>query len=191
MNKSLKENSFDGAPGGTSGVLNYQSPVGTHSSPSNYQDPSRFTSNDYNKYYDKHRTGQPDTQIGDNSGSFHKDIEKLFKSKEKPTIDDVLAGMQYELQKMVKKDKHVAKQRVVNNLKKHGPKYYTGLHMINIDDKDMDSPMIERINVLNKMIAEKEEKRKDLQLNDAIKNILQQKRDEKFAKADNLLKLSI
>ena len=190
MNKNVKENSFDGAPGGSAGSLAYQGTVGSYSSPSNYQDAGRYDHSSLNKAYNNDTTGQSDTQIGDNSGSFDKDVEKLFRGKQKPTIDDVLAGMQYELQHMVKKDKHIAKQRVIENLKKYGPKYYTGLHMLNINDKDMDSPMAERVNVLNQMIAEKAERRKDLQLNDAIKDILNQKREEKIAKADCLISLT-
>jgi len=190
MKELIKCNSFDGAPGGALGALNYQTPVGTHSSPSNYQDPSKFNSSDYNKYYDKTQTGQPDTQISDNSGSFDKDVDVLFTKKKKPTIDDILCGLQYELQNMTQKDKHMAKQRVIDNLKKHGPKYYTSLHMLNINPDDLDSPMMERINVLNKMVAEKEEKRSGLKLNSAIQNILKDKREQKISKADFLIKLS-
>jgi hypothetical protein len=186
MAKEIKENSFDAAPGGTSGALNYQAPVGTHSSPSNYQNPP----SDFNKYYNTDTTGQPDSSVSDNSGSFDKDVEQLFKDKEKPTIDDVMAGMQYELQNMIRKDKRVAKERVIDNLKKFGPKYYTKLHMLNIDDTDMTPEMKERVNVLDRMVAEKQEKRKDLKLNDAIQDILREKREQKFAKSDCLIKLT-
>lgn len=186
MSNKIRENSFDAAPGSIDGSLSYQAPIGTHSSPSNYQDQS----NDYNKYYDNNTTGQPDTHIMDDSGSFDKDVEQLFTKKEKPTIDDVMAGMQYELQNMVKKDKRIAKERVIDNLIKFGPKYYTKLHMLNIDDTDMAPEMRERVNVLNKMVAEKQEKRKDLKLNDAIQDILREKRENKFAKSDCLIKLT-
>lgn len=190
MNKSIKENSFDPAPGGAAGALNYQAPIGTHSSPSNYQDFSKFSSSDYNKYYDKNQTGQPDTRKTDESGSFAKDVDQIFKSKEKPTIDDVMCGIQYELQNMLRKDKRIAKERVIDNMKKFGPKYYTKLDMLNINDKEMKPEMQERINILNKMVAEKEAKRQDLKLNDAIQDILREKRDQKFAKADCLINLS-
>lgn len=189
MPDKIRENSFDPAPGGTAGALNYQAPIGTHSSPSSYQDPQKFNTKDYNKYFNPDVTGQPDTEQMDNSGSLDGDVEKIFAQSAKPSIDDVLVGVQYELQRMIRKDKRIAKERVVNNLKKFGPKYYTKLHMLNIDDKDMDSPVQETINVLNQMISEKQEKRKELQLNDAIKDILNQKREEKFAKSDCLIKL--
>jgi hypothetical protein len=191
MDKNINENSFDGASIGSAGALNYQTPVGTHSSPSNYQDPSKFSSSDYNKYFNKDITGQPDTQKSDNSGSFSKDVEQLFKQKEKPTIDDIMAGMQYELQRMIKKDKRVAKERVIDNMKKHGAKYYTQLDMLNIDDKEMEPEIQERINIINQMISEKQEKRKDFKLNDEIQNILREKQEQKFCKTDYLLKKSI
>lgn len=186
MSNKIKENAFDAAPGGTSGIINYQAPVGTHSSPSNYTTPP----SDFNKYYDPNVTGQPDTQMTGDSGSFDKDVEQLFKDKDKPTIDDVMAGMQYELQNMIKKDKRIAKERVIDNLKKFGSKYYTKLHMLNIDDTDMTPKMKETVNVLNKMVAEKQEKRKELKLNDAIQDILREKREQKFAKSDCLIKLA-
>jgi hypothetical protein len=91
---------------------------------------------------------------------------------------------------MLRKDKRVAKERVVDNMKKFGPKYYTKLHMLNIDDKDMTPEMKERVNVLNKMVAEKQERRSELKLNDAIQDILREKREQKFAKSDCLIKLT-
>ncbi len=190
MSKKIRENSFDGAPGGSAGSINLQPSLGTHASPGNYQDPAKFHSSDYNKYYNKDTTGQPDTQVGDRSGSLAKDVDRLFNLKEKPTIDDIMCGIQYELQNMVTKDKRIAKERVIDNLKKHGAKFYTKLGMLNINDKNMDvTPVMqERIDVLNQMVAEKQSKRADFKLNDAIQNILQEKRDQKSYRADELLK---
>lgn len=190
MSRPIRENSFDAATGGSAGSINFQPSLGTHASPGNYQDPSKFHSSDYNKYYNKDTTGQPDTQVGDTSGSFDKDIDRLFKNKEKPTLDDVMCGIQYELQNMIKKDKRIAKERVIDNLKKYGAKFYTKLGMMNINDKDMDvSPVMqERINVLNQMVSEKQARRVDLKLNDAIQDILKEKREMKSARASELLK---
>lgn len=199
MKKILKCNSFDAAPGGAAGSINIQPSLGTHASPSNYQDPSKFTSSDYNKYYDKDRTSQPDTRVTDTSGSFNPDVDKLFKGKVKPTVDSVLCGIQYELSVMIHKDKRIAKERVIDNMKKYGPNYYSGLHMLDITDSDLTknidesmnnkSPVMQkRINILNQMVAEKQAKRDDLKLNDEIQNILKDKRDQKFARADELLK---
>jgi hypothetical protein len=43
-------------------------------------------------------------------------------------------GIDYEMKKLVLKDKQVAKQNVVNNLKKD-PQYYSKLHMLDITDE--------------------------------------------------------
>ena len=63
---------------------------------------------------------------------FEKEVEDI---KTKVTPDEVIAGIQYELKKMVYKRKDLAKILVVSNLKKD-PKYYSKLHMLNIDDDD-------------------------------------------------------
>ncbi len=72
---------------------------------------------------------------------YNKDVEKI---KNKVTPDEILTGLQYELKKMVFKRKDLAKVLVVNNLK-NDPKYYSKLHMLNIDDNDnlpAESPFI-------------------------------------------------
>jgi hypothetical protein len=65
---------------------------------------------------------------------FEKDVEEV---KTKVTPDEVIAGIQYELKKMVYKRKDLAKILVVANLKRD-PKYYSKLHMLNIDDDDIE-----------------------------------------------------
>jgi hypothetical protein len=210
IQQKVEENSFDAGVGGMAGSINTQPGYGTFSSPDVAQNPASFHSSDYNKYYDKHSTGQPDTQITDTSGSFDADVEKLFQKKQKPTPDDIFCGMEYEMGRMIHKDKRTAKEIVINNLKKHGPKYYTKLgmlnitepdlslnlnelNMMNINDKTMDvSPVMqERINVLNQMVAEKEAKRADLKLNDAIQDILREKREQRISRTNDLLKRTI
>jgi hypothetical protein len=186
MSENIKENSFDAAPGGSAGSINGQGGASFATQNSAYNDPAKFATGNYNKFYNKDTTGQPDTRVTDPSGSFNADIDRLFQNKQKPTPDDILCGIQYELQNMVRKDKRVAKELVIQNMKKHGPKYYTGLGMLNINDKNMDTTpvMQERINILNKMVAAKEAKNVDMKLNDAIQAILQEKRDMKSAKSD-------
>lgn len=196
MPNNINENAFDAAPGGLAGSINMQPSLGTHASPSNYQDPSKFHSSDYNKYINPDTTGQPDTLVSDKSGSFDRDVDKLFKGKIKPTIDSVLCGIQYELSKMIKKDKNVAKQNVIDNMKKFGADYYSGLKMLDITDDDLvknideniTSTMQKRIDILNQMIEEKKSKRAGLELNPEIKNILNQKKEEKRNKFNKFLK---
>ena len=195
MSENLKENAFDPAPGGSAGSINMQPGSSFATQNSSFQNPSKFDSSHYNQYFDSNVTGQPDTRKVDQSGSFDKDVEQLFKNKQKPTPDDVLCGIQYELQNMVKKDKRVAKELVIQNMKKHGPKYYSKLGMLNINDKNMDininSVMQERVSILNHMIAEKKARQASMRLNDVIQSILQEKRDMKNAKADYKLTKAI
>ncbi len=188
----LKEDAFDPAPGGTAGSVNFQPGYGIVP-PFSYQDPTKFDYSNYNKYFDVDTANQRDFKKTDTSGSFDKDVEQLYKGKEKPTPDDILCGIQYELQKMVKKDKRLAKELVIQNMKKYGPKYYTKLDMMNIDDKKMDvTPVMqERIKLLNQMIAEKKEKRAPLKLNSAILDILNEKRERQLAKSNELLKKAL
>jgi hypothetical protein len=193
-NDNVKENAFDPAPGGSAGSINMQPGSSFATQNSAFQNPDKFDSSNYNKYYNKDVTGQPDTQQVDQSGSFDNDVEQLYKGKEKPTPDDILCGIQYELQNMVRKDKRIAKEKVILNMKKHGPKFYTKLGMLNINDKNMDvNPVMqERLNVLKQMVAEKEAKRlPEMKLNDAIQAILQEKRDMKCAKADYQLNRAV
>lgn len=60
------------------------------------------------------------------------------------TPDEVLAGMQYELKKMVFKRKDTAKQLVVANLKKD-PKFYSKLHMMQVDENGVRQEAISDI----------------------------------------------
>ena len=186
-------NSFEAGGGGNAGTLNYQAPLNTHTSPDVSQDPAKFVSGDLNKYYDPYRTGQPDTSTTDTDGTFDKDVEKLFKGKEKPTIDAILTGLDVELSKMVHKDKNFAKRTVIDNMLKHGADYYTGLNNLNINDKEMNmDPTIQEqertnlINLLDKMVEEKKAKR--IEPNTAIQDILKEKSNDKTNKLNSLYK---
>jgi hypothetical protein len=192
MSKQIKENSFDAAGGGTAGSINVQPSLGNHASPNHYyNDPINTHGSNKDKYYDPNVTGQPEKTIW-NQTELNQLIDKMFKGKEKPTIDDVYAGIQYETGKMIHKDIQVAKRIVIDNLIKHGAKFYTKLGMLNIgmDDEESDKSKVmkERVNILNQMIAEKEAKRTDLRLNDAIQDILKEKRDYKSLRSEELFK---
>jgi hypothetical protein len=63
-------------------------------------------------------------------------VDQIFQKKQTPSPDEVMSALQYELGKMVKKDKYIAKQTVLQNMKKD-PHYYSRLDMLNIDDKKM------------------------------------------------------
>jgi hypothetical protein len=57
---------------------------------------------------------------------YKKDVEDV---KMKVTPDDIIQGMQYELKKQIYKNKMVAKETVVQNLKEN-PRYYRDLGML-------------------------------------------------------------
>lgn len=72
---------------------------------------------------------------------FESDVNAI---KNVVTPDEVLAGMQYELKKMVFKRKDTAKQLVVSNLKKD-PKFYSKLHMMQVDENGVRKEAISDI----------------------------------------------
>ena len=118
------------------GGLGGASSLGTYSSPDVSQNPGSFkyapsiagSASDISTPppddYDNKSTYDP--------GQYEKDVQDI---KYKVTPDEVLAGLQYELKKMVFKRKDLAKELVVRNLKGDN-KYYSKLHMLNIDDDD-------------------------------------------------------
>ena len=118
------------------GGLGGASSLGTYSSPDVSQNPNSFkytpsiagSASDIStpppEDYDNKSTYDP--------SQYEKDVQDI---KYKVTPDEVLAGLQYELKKMVFKRKDLAKELVVRNLKEDS-KYYSKLHMLNIDDDD-------------------------------------------------------
>jgi hypothetical protein len=86
----------------------------------------------------------PPPEDYDNSpAKSRQDYEKSVDSiKYKVTPDEIIAGMQYCLKKMVFKRKDTAKQIVVACLKKD-PKYFSKLKMLNIDDNAINEIILE------------------------------------------------
>jgi uncharacterized protein YdcH (DUF465 family) len=137
---NIKENEFSGAPGGHSGAINYSTGWGTHASPSNTQYPDRF--------YQSQGRNTAINQTGGPAGGkdpsmdmpqqdkLQKDVEQIFQKKDTPSPDEVASALQFEMGRMITKDKARAKSIVLNNLKED-PHFYSNLHMLNIDDKKM------------------------------------------------------
>ena len=65
---------------------------------------------------------------------YEQDVDVI---KDKVTPDEIMAGLQYILKRMVFKRKDVAKEIVVRCLEKD-PKYFSKLHMLNIDGDNDD-----------------------------------------------------
>jgi hypothetical protein len=112
--------------------------VDTYSSPDVQQTPSAF------KYPRKAGSVSdisiPSPEDYDNSpkldpDEFSADVKSI---KHVVTPDEVIAGVNYELKSMPIKRKDTAKQIVAANLKKD-PRYYSKLHMLNIDDDNVIS----------------------------------------------------
>jgi Zn-dependent peptidase ImmA (M78 family) len=105
-----------------------QSPLsgqsGTYSSPDVVQNPGSFPADSSNV-----NVVQPvdqDIKSKIDPEQYKKDIEDI---KTKVTPDDIIQGMDYELKKQIFKNKMVAKQNVVQNLKEN-PRYYRDLGML-------------------------------------------------------------
>lgn len=168
MSKIIKliENSFEGGVAGFSGTSNYGNSYGTPSGGNTTQDPSKFSGSDKTvSHFAQDTTGsavptmpeRPDRvtkSVMSPAASAEKlksekplnpeheydtQVDKLFVKKNTPSPDEIMAGMQAELGKMVKKDKAIAKQEVLKNLKSD-PQYYSRLGMLNIDDDKMKVP---------------------------------------------------
>lgn len=149
--KNIKENEFAAAPGGTNGTLNYGQSYGTFSSPNASQNPSQFSNSNNNKAMGSNSNTRQDTV---NSGSMAKDLNTIYSKKETPSPDEVVTGIKYELSQMIKKDKALAKQKVVKNLKTN-PKFYSSLQQLNIDDKTMMDNVTENKHPNDRVASEK------------------------------------
>lgn len=139
INKHIDENEFSPAPGGSNGTLNYQAGYGTQNYAS--QDPDHFEHSDNNKAVNQNSDINKNSQ---DSGSMEKNIDALYAPSKKitPTADEIICGIKFELSHQIKKDKRMAKEQVIKNLKKN-PKYYSSLGMLNIDDAEMVKNMTE------------------------------------------------
>ena len=128
---------MQGLPYGQGGAVTGASSVDTFSSPDVSQNPNQFGT-----LVDKSKITASDKEsmqviapfgpyTGQNPEDYVKGVQTI---KNTVTPDEVLTGIDYEMKKMVLKDKQVAKQNVVNNLKKDR-QYYSKLHMLGIEDE--------------------------------------------------------
>ena len=141
MNKQpIKENSFEGGVAGTAGTCNYGPTYGTFASPEVSQDSANFAHSDNNKAVNQNSNTAKD--VPRKRGSIEQDINAIYSKKDTPTPDEIVSGIKYEMGQQIKKDKRIAKEQVLDNLKKD-PHYYGKLKMLNIDDKSMVDNMTE------------------------------------------------
>lgn len=177
--KPIKENDYDAAQAGYTGAINYAAGWGTPASPNISQNPASFVRS---KSLGPNSNTAKD--IPSDDSQYDGKVDQIYSKKVTPSPDEVMTGLKYELQNMIKKDKGRAKEIVLDNLKKD-PHYYGKLGMLNIDDKemmDMTPPKTsaekvnETIKVLNQMIEAKGKKAETPQ---AIKDALQDTRIRK------------
>ena len=142
--KQIKENGFEGAGASTAGALNYGQSYGTFGSPEVSQNPAQFPNSNKNKDDKNKSLGNTSNTAKDvpKAGQIQRDINAIYSKKKTPSVDSIVTGIKYEMGQQIKKDKAMAKQEVLKNLKKN-PDYYSGLHMLNITDKDMVDNMQE------------------------------------------------
>ncbi len=109
----------------------------------------------------------------DPTKEFDPQVDQVFQKKDTPSPDEVMSALQYELSNMVKKDKAIAKQTVLDHLKKD-PHYYSRLDMLNIDDKKMkvdEEIMKEQTKLVNQSTFEKTKALLDSMVADRQKNV--------------------
>jgi len=144
----LGDRMMQGLPFGQGGAVSGASNLDTFSSPDVTQDPSKFDT-----LSDKSNLTAPETQAAitpfgpftdQNPWDYVRDVEQI---KYKVTPDEVITGMDYEMKKLVLKDRQVARTNVVKNLKKD-PKYYSKLHMLGVFPDEKDEALMEVLTTL-------------------------------------------
>jgi len=144
----LGDRMMQGLPFGQGGAVSGASNLDTFSSPDVTQDPIKFDT-----LSDKSNLTAPETQAAitpfgpftdQNPWDYVRDVEQI---KYKVTPDEVITGMDYEMKKLVLKDRQVARTNVVKNLKKD-PKYYSKLHMLGVFPDEKDEALMEVLTTL-------------------------------------------
>lgn len=161
----IKENTFDmGIAGG--GTLNTVASWDTFSSPDVTQNINKFTNPNNDKALGPNSNTAKDMPA---SGSqFDAEVDRIYARNSTPSPDEVISGLNYELNRMIKKNKTRAKEIVLNNLLQD-PHYYGKLKMLNINDKEMmdtnqlpptdpEDKMTETIKILDAMMESRMKK---------------------------------
>lgn len=139
---------MQGLPYGQGGAIPGSSDFDTFSSPEVSQNPDKFDSLNDKSNLTAKQTLNSITPFspyhGQDPWDYVKDVENV---KTKVTPDEVIMGIDYEMKKLVLKDKQVAKQNVVKNLKKD-PKYYSKLHMLGVYPNEKEEALMEVLTTL-------------------------------------------
>lgn len=186
MDKNIQENSFDGAPGGSAGASSVGPGYGTPAGGNVTQNPNHFSAyekgtNHMNNDASGSQHVNPQPPIGPDSASIDHQINHIFSKKITPNPDEIMMALQYELNNMTKRDKSLAKQKVLNNLKTD-PQYYSRLQMLNIDDDKMQ--VEETVKLLDSMIVKRQNKfeKPNEAICDLMQIMLKEKREKRYGK---------
>lgn len=142
--QTLTCNSFDGGVGGSVGTATYGGSYGTPSSPDASQDPNHFEGSNANKAMGS--TSNTSKNVAMSPVELKSRLKVIMSKKEKPTVDGILSGLSYEMGKMIKKDKAVAKMNVITNIEKD-PHYYEKLNQLNSSEEAITQNIKENINI--------------------------------------------
>ena len=179
----IEENDYDMAQAGNAGSIGYGTGYGTFASPNVSQDPASFVGSKTLGSHSNTAASAPASASASDAA-----INQIYSKEVTPSPDEVITGLKYELQNMIKKDKARAKEIVLNNLRQD-PHFYGKLGMWNINDKEMmnvnppqstpEDQMNERIKILNQMIEAKGKKAETPQ---SIKDAIADTKAKKAAK---------
>lgn len=172
----FKENNMSQIPIGGQPTLTGQ--YGTYASPDVTQNPGSFPA-DSSKVNIVPPVDQ-DVKSKIDPEQYKKDVETV---KTKVTPDDIIQGIEYELKKQIYKNKMVAKETVVQNLKKN-PRFYRDLDMLTGGQEMMSennqkteiSKIIQDMSIASKTRERVEQKYGNF---DAIKKLMDEKWEEK------------
>jgi len=139
---------MQGLPYGQGGAVTGASNLDTFSSPNVTQDPNKFGTNIDKTNLTAKQTKSAIAPFGPYTGqdpwNYIRDVEQI---KYKVTPDEVIMGIDYEMKKLVLKDRQVARTNVVMNLKKD-PKYYSKLHMLGVFPDEKEEAIMEIMTIL-------------------------------------------
>jgi hypothetical protein len=138
------ENSMEGGVGGSVGTANYGNSYGTYASPDASQDPNHFEGSNANKAMGS--TSNTSKNVAMSPVELKARLKVIMSKKDAPTVDGILSGLSYEMGKMIKKDKAVAKMNVITNIEKD-PHYYEKLNQCNSSEEAITQNITENVNV--------------------------------------------
>lgn len=141
---NIKENSMEGGIGGSAGTANYGNSYGTYASPDASQDPNHFEGSNANKTMGS--TSNTSKNVAMSPVELKARLKVIMSKKEKPSVDSIISALQFELGKMIKKDKAVAKMNVITNIEKD-PHYYEKLNQLNSSEEAITQNIQENINI--------------------------------------------